>query len=372
MSRCRGEWDIPRETVRLLPDGSAAASHVDDPTLGFPLPHECRSDAGAARAPADASIASDATVIGTGGETLASMGTEDPGAPLLSGRGERCRSRRPTRALIPGAAPVGLLPGGGPWDDLRGHRAAGGRVIRLYIIPGSNPSVAAELMLKRKGIDYRRRDLIPAVHIAIVRALGFPGRTVPALTSDGRKVQGSRAIARFLDELKPEPSLFPAEPARRAAVEEAERWGDEELQSVPRRLAWFALRRWRDRSMLKEFLGDYRLGVPTSVAAAMMAPIAWVEQRINKASAAAVRADLERLPALLDHVDELLARGVIGGEEPNAADYQIAPSLCLLLAFEQLWPLIEARPAGAFATRVAPVLPGHIPPVLPADWVPSC
>jgi glutathione S-transferase len=242
-------------------------------------------------------------------------------------------------------------------------------VIRLYIIPGSNPSVAAELMLKRKGIDYRRRDLIPAVHIAIVRALGFPGRTVPALTSDGHKVQGSRAIARFLDELKPEPSLFPAEPARRAAVEEAERWGDEELQSVPRRLAWFALR--RERSMLKEFLEDYRLGVPTSVAAAAMAPIAWVEQRINKASAAAVRAELERLPALLDHVDELLARGVIGGEEPNAADYQIAPSLCLLLAFDQLRPLIEAGPAGAFATRVAPVLPGSIPPVLPADWVPS-
>ena len=243
-------------------------------------------------------------------------------------------------------------------------------MIRLYIIPGSNPSVAAELMLKRKGIDYRRRDLIPAVHIAIVRALGFPGRTVPALKSDGRRVQGSRAIARFLDELKPEPSLFPAEPARRAAVEKAERWGDEELQSVPRRLAWFALRRWRDRSTLKEFLGDYRLGVPTSCAVATMAPIAWVEQRINRAGAAAVRADLERLPALLDHVDELLAHGVIGGEVPNAADYQIAPSVCLLLAFDQLRPLIEGRPAGAFATRVAPALRGHISPVLPADWVP--
>ena len=273
-------------------------------------------------------------------------------------------------ALILGAAAAGLTPEGGAWDDLGGHRAAGGRVIRLYIIPGSNPSVAAELMVKRKGIDYRRRDLIPAVHIAIVRALGFPGRTVPALKSDGRKVQGSRAIARFLDELKPEPSLFPAEPARRAVVEKAERWGDEELQSVPRRLAWFALRRWRDRSALKEFLEDYRLGVPTSFAVATMAPIAWVEQRINKASAAAVRADLERLPALLDHVDELLAQGVIGGEVPNAADYQIAPSLCLLLAFVQLRPLIEARPAGAFATRVAPALPGDIPPVLPADWVP--
>ena len=111
--------------------------------------------------------------------------------------------------------------------------------------------------------------------------------------------------------------------------------------------------------------------MPTSVAAATTAPIVWVEQRINRASAAAVRADLERLPALLDHVDELLAHGVIGGDEPNAADYQIAPSVRLLLAFDQLRPLIEARPAGAFATRVVPVFRGHVPPALPADWVPS-
>jgi glutathione S-transferase len=96
-------------------------------------------------------------------------------------------------------------------------------VIRLYIIPGSNPSVAAELMLKRKGIDYRRRDLIPAVHIAIVRALGFPGRTVPALTSDGHKVQGSRAIARFLTSSSPSrrcsrPSRGGARPSRRPSA----------------------------------------------------------------------------------------------------------------------------------------------------------
>jgi glutathione S-transferase len=242
-------------------------------------------------------------------------------------------------------------------------------VIRLYVIPGSNPSIAVELMLKRKGIDYRRRDLIHAVHIPIVKALGFPGRTVPALKSDGRKVQGSRAIARFLDELKPEPLLFPADPDRRAVVEEAERWGDEELQSVPRRLIWFALR--RVRSTVKEFLEGYRLGVPTSVPAATSAPIVWVEQRLNRASAVTVRADLERLPALLDHIDELLAQGVIGGDEPNAADYQIAASVRLLLAFDQLRPLIEGRPTGAFATSIVPVFHGHVPPALPADWVPS-
>lgn len=237
--------------------------------------------------------------------------------------------------------------------------------VTLYVIPASHPSVAAELMLQRKGLPYKRRDLVTTMHIPILKALGFPSRTVPALKADGRKVQGSRQISRFLDELQPQPPLFP--PERRAEVEEAERWGDEQLQSVPRRLAWFAL--GRDRSDLRGFMEGYRLGLPTSVAVATAGPIIWAEQKINKASADAVRADLERLPALLDHVDELIAQGVIGGDEPNAADYQIATSVRLLMAFDQLEPLISRRPLAAWAGRIAPDPGGRIPAALPVAWV---
>jgi glutathione S-transferase len=222
-------------------------------------------------------------------------------------------------------------------------------------------------MLEHKGLPYQRRDLITAMHIPIVKALGFPGRTVPALNADGRKVQGTRAISRFLDELKPEPPLFPADPEQRRAVEDAERWGDEQLQSVPRRLAWYAL--GRDRSSIREFLEGYKLGLPTSVAVATAAPIIWAEQKINKASAGAVQADLARLPELLDHVDALVADGVIGGEQPNAADYQIAPSVRLLMAFDQLRPLIEGRPAGDLALKLVPAFQGHIGPALPPEWL---
>ena len=240
--------------------------------------------------------------------------------------------------------------------------------IKLYVIPASHPSMAAELMLQRKGLPYKRRDLVTAMHIPIVKALRFPGRTVPALNADGRKVQGTREISRFLDELKPEPALFPSEPDKRRAVEEAERWGDDELQSVPRRLAWFAF--GRDRSNVKDFLRGYKLGIPTSVAAATAAPIIWAEQKVNKATADAVRTDLQRLPELLDHVDKLIADGVIGGDEPNAADYQIATSVRLLMAFDQLRPLIDGRPAAAFAEKIAPDPGGRVPAALPQDWVP--
>jgi glutathione S-transferase len=240
---------------------------------------------------------------------------------------------------------------------------------KLYVLPASHPSMAAELMLKRKGVEYKRRDLIFMMHIPVVKARRFPGRTVPALIwEDGRKVQGTRNISRFLDEERPDPPLFPSDPEQRRAVEEAERWGEEQLQDPVRRLIWIAL--GRDHSTSKDFLRGYKLGVPTSIAAATSAPIIWAEAKLNKASEETARADLQRVPELLDHVDELIAQGVIGGDVPNAADYQIATSVRLLMAFDQLRPLIEARPAGAFAQRVAPDPGGRVPAALPPEWLP--
>jgi glutathione S-transferase len=240
---------------------------------------------------------------------------------------------------------------------------------KLYVLPASHPSMAAELMLKRKGVAFKRRDLIFMMHIPVVKARRFPGRTVPALIwEDGRKVQGSRNISRFLDEQRPDPPLFPADPEQRRQVEEAERWGDEQLQDPTRRLIWIAL--GRDRSSSKDFLRGYKLGIPTSIAAATAAPIIWAEAKLNKASDEAARADLENLPALLDQVDEFIAQGIIGGEEPNAADYQIGTSVRLLMAFDQLRPLIDSRPAGAFAEKIAPDPGGRVPAALPADWIP--
>ena len=238
--------------------------------------------------------------------------------------------------------------------------------LKLYVIPASHPCMTAELMLQRKGIDYKRRDLVTAMHIPILKAMRFPSRTVPAIkTDDGQKIQGTRTISRYLDELQPEPPLFPAD--KRAEVEEAERWGDEELQDIPRRLSYFALK--SDSSELKGFMEGYKLGLPTSVAAATAAPIIRAELKIQKASPENARADLERLPGLLDHVDELLAQGVIGGDEPNAADYQIAPSVRLLMAFDQLRPLIDARPSGAWAERLVPDPGGRFPSGLPAEGI---
>jgi glutathione S-transferase len=76
------------------------------------------------------------------------------------------------------------------------------------------------------------------------------------------------------------------------------------------------------------------------------------------------------LPGQLDRVDALLAEGVIGGERPNAADFQIAPSVRLMLTFDQLREHVDGRPAGAHARRLVPDFPGRIRDVFPAQWLP--
>jgi hypothetical protein len=62
-------------------------------------------------------------------------------------------------------------------------------------------------------------------------------------------------------------------------------------------------------------------------------------------------------------VDELIERGVIGGAERNAADFQIATSVSLLLTMDDVRPLIEGRPAERLAREVVPHQVGHLPSV---------
>ncbi|HVW47060.1 MAG TPA: glutathione S-transferase N-terminal domain-containing protein [Solirubrobacterales bacterium] len=240
---------------------------------------------------------------------------------------------------------------------------------RLYVIPASHPATAAALMLDFKGIEYRRTDLMPVVSKAALRALGFPGVTVPALKIGDEKVQGSRAISRALDRVRPDPPLFPADPERRAAVEGAERFGDEELQHPIRQLLWWGFR--REKENLRGYSEGARLGVPVGLAIKTGGPLVALSARLNEATDANARAALSALPDLLDRVDAYIADGTIGGPERNAADFQIATSIGLALTLDDLKPLIEPRPAATLAHEIVPNYPGHTPPILPPAWLPA-
>jgi glutathione S-transferase len=238
---------------------------------------------------------------------------------------------------------------------------------RLYVIPGSHPSMAARLMLEAKGIDYKRTDLMPVFAKGITRAVGFSSNTVPALKLDGRKIQGTGKIARELDQIQPEPQLVPTDPAQLAKVEEVEAFGDDELQTIARRTLWNALR--RDKAPLKSFSEGAHLGIPVNVAVATGGPIVAAAARLNEATDENVQACLAALPGALDRIDAWIAEGTIGGEHPNIGDYQIAPSLRLLMTLDDVRPFIENRPAGELAVRLVADFPGEVAPILPPEWL---
>jgi glutathione S-transferase len=235
---------------------------------------------------------------------------------------------------------------------------------KLYVVDLSHPSRAARLMLEHKRVEHEVVRLRPGIQPVIVRAAGFPGRTVPALKLDGDRIQGSLAISRALEKRYPEPSLFAPD---RAAVEEAEAWGERELQPIPRRLfRWGAA---RDLALRRWIVADAEIPLPGVTQHLLKVPATLLKRDVG-ATDETSRADVAALPGLLDRVDRLIADGVIGNDLRNAADFQIGTTVRVLLGTADLAPLVDGRPAAAHARSIVPDYPS-IPPYLPRAWLPS-
>ena len=250
-------------------------------------------------------------------------------------------------------------------------QVSSGEAVKLYSIPGSHPAAAARAMLDHKRIEYKRVDLPPVVSRILMRLAGFPGNRVPAIKVGGRKLQGSRVISRELDVMQPDPPLFPADPQQRAAVEEAERWGDEEFQQMARTITWWALK--RRKSDLTTFLEEAgpiaRFGLPSRIAVATSGPILRIAIRLNDSTDEVVRQMFASIGPALDRIDAWMEEGVLGGEEPNAADFQIGASVALLMCFEDVRERIASRPAAKLARRLYPWYPGRVGASFPPEWL---
>jgi glutathione S-transferase len=238
----------------------------------------------------------------------------------------------------------------------------------LYALPASHPCAAIEAALRLKGLEYRRVDMISVLAKPVMWRL-FGGPTVPGVVfEDGERVLGSREIVRSLEHRAPEPPLLPADAHERKDVEEAERWGDEVLQPLARRVIWAALRRCTPAMM--SFSASARLPVPRGVARLSSPLVAAAASRLNGATDPEVRADLINLDFHLDRTDRWIDAGVLGGERANAADLQIGSSVALLLTIGDLAERLEARPVGRLARRLFPDYPGEVPAgVLPRAWL---
>jgi glutathione S-transferase len=223
--------------------------------------------------------------------------------------------------------------------------------------------MTASMALDLKGLEYERVEFVPGQQAEPMQEIyGEGNHTVPGMLVDGEPVHGSRAILERLETLVAEPVLYPSEEVR-----EAERWGDEELQDLGRRMPWGALY-FRPEAM-GTFAGGEPLDGPGTDFAIRFVHGTW---KYHKITAERLHEDLAGLPAKLAHVERLAAAGVIGGGQPNAADLQIGATLRILLNVGDLRPLLAGSAGERIARDLFAEYPGDIPAgAFPAGWVPA-
>ena len=90
-------------------------------------------------------------------------------------------------------------------------------VLRVFRIPFSTNVERVALALAHKGLEVEWEDVDPADRRPVERISGQP--LVPVLVDDGRIIVDSTVIIRHLEELQPEPPLFPRDEARRAELD---------------------------------------------------------------------------------------------------------------------------------------------------------
>ncbi|MGZ4306322.1 MAG: glutathione S-transferase family protein [Solirubrobacteraceae bacterium] len=247
--------------------------------------------------------------------------------------------------------------------------------VTLYWMTISHPSQAARRMVELKGIDHKLVTIAPMAQKLHLRAVGFRRGTVPAMKVDGKRVHGSRQIARALDQRWPEPGLFPRDPELRARVEEAERWGEHELQPIPRRIFRWAIANDAEfRRGVLEMQSMPAVGLLTRVTPPIVRYYSKAPELDGRSGGAdGVRDSLAALPALLDDADALIADGTLTTDPPNAASLQILATIRTLGVFSDLHELLEGRPSLS-ASRSIGLSPAKLPTVpsfLPAQWLPA-
>ena len=106
--------------------------------------------------------------------------------------------------------------------------------MRIWRIPFSTNVERVALACGHKGLAAEWIDVDPADRSEVVHISGQP--LVPVLELDGRVIVDSTAIIEELERLRPEPPLYPKDPARRAEVEVFVDWFNRVWKRPPNEL----------------------------------------------------------------------------------------------------------------------------------------
>ncbi|MDP2226233.1 MAG: glutathione S-transferase family protein [Moraxellaceae bacterium] len=148
---------------------------------------------------------------------------------------------------------------------------------------------------------------------------------VPVLDINGRRLQDSTRIVRYLDECHPEPPLYPAEPSLRALAELWEDWSDELLY-------WFEVYfRVKDPSALEQAVQHSCAGRPAleRLPIRLGLKVGLSLQLFNQGLGRMAREDVEA--EFVRHLDRievaLAATGWLVGNRLSIADISVASQL---------------------------------------------
>lgn len=216
-------------------------------------------------------------------------------------------------------------------------------MIRLHQFEISPFCEKVRRALHWKGLPYEVVE-VPVTRAGRIRRLNPAGK-LPTLEHDGRVVADSTDILEYLDELRPEPPLYPKGGRERALCRILEDWADESLYFYE---AWLRFtrphnaRRWLPELVKHDPAWFRRLALvlgPRAIGRMTRA------QGVGRKPTGAVLRDLER------HVEALAGalegREWLVGEALSAADLAVHAQVRCIGGSEEGARLLHARPAVA-------------------------
>lgn len=208
--------------------------------------------------------------------------------------------------------------------------------------------------LDYKSWPHRRRALVPGFHVPWVRALSGQNG-LPVLRLAGRTLVDSTAIIAALETMRPDPPLYPADPADRARALALEDYFDEAVAPELRRLFWWT---YIDRPADCARMAADGFGALARAAFRASWPLARpLFCRNMGIDADRIEAAHRRLGAHFDRLEfEIGPSGFLVGERFSIADLTAASVMTAIIrppefsyALPQPWPpaLVELRASVA-------------------------
>ena len=195
-------------------------------------------------------------------------------------------------------------------------------MLELHQFRHSAFCLKVRMALQAKGLSFREVEVTPGIgQVSLFRLSGQ--RQVPVLVDGDDVVSDSSAICRYLEEMRPEPALIPADPKQRAQMQLIEDWADTTLAAAVRSAL---LQAAADDAQLREVLLPD--DVPSPVRQLMSGlPGGWLSS-FGELLGQEQRASM--LSSLCSVADGLDPYGCLVGHAISLADLALAAQLSLL------------------------------------------